>query len=98
MTHWLIWTFNLHSHTQGDEDDVDDEVDANVDTSQQKDNKTKTKKKDRLFTMTLVNAYGSSDFHPLVDDDKPLTLSSKCLSFALSCKLLIYMWKPEIQI
>ena len=62
---------------QGDEDNGDDEVNDDGDDSQQKDGKSKAKKKSRLFSMTLVNAFGSSDLQPLVDDDKPLTLSGK---------------------
>lgn len=47
-------------------------------------------KKHRLFKMCIVNSYGSSDVHPIKDDDKPIKLTSEynLLARSLICYLL----------
>ena len=46
------------------------------------------KKKPRIFTLRLVNSYGSADFDKLVDDGVPVKFSSKA-SFSLESLMTI---------
>ncbi|XP_032242140.2 ubiquitin carboxyl-terminal hydrolase 4 [Nematostella vectensis] len=60
-------------------DEEEDKADTDEETPTVTNPKTevteKPTKKTRLFSLTLVNMYGSTDMHALADDGKPLKLS-----------------------